>query len=271
MISLKNTAVLLSFTLLAATCTTVLTAMNVVTESKQAAQDELNKQLINAICTDEDNVAANELLVAGASPDAVDSIGVPILHKAAIFGPTACLDTLIRAGANINITDWYFGQTALHLTAKFGLLDCSMHLVEAGATIDARDCRGLTPCQYAVVKGNLNIIEYLLEIGASPALIGPDGKSIITINGEPLKDDLTNEPIEITSEKVKAAIQKGIKKHRARPNRIRTSILLAAMRANSKNAIKNSIFDAITEINQYADTGITEENRKRSILGIKNN
>ena len=89
----------------------------------------------------EDRVACLRLLVdAGANLDAACRLGFTALHRAAQYGNTAIVSSLLVAGANVNEADC-IGWTALHRAARGRdreSTDCVEVLLAAGASVNAR-------------------------------------------------------------------------------------------------------------------------------------
>ena len=80
---------------------------------------------------------------------------------------------LLASGADINVSN-YKGQTALHCAAKAGFKNVVEYLLEQGATVDATDEQGLTPLATVLASTVKNkktlreIAQYLLVRGADP-------------------------------------------------------------------------------------------------------
>ena len=68
------------------------------------------------------------------------------------------------------------GNAALHYAARDGQMDAVRALVEAGAAIDVLTGNDKTPpITQALVTGNLDMAQYLLESGADPTIANADG------------------------------------------------------------------------------------------------
>jgi uncharacterized protein len=110
--------------------------------------------------------------------------GFASLHYAAREGCLACMQLLVAAGAQIDITD-PDRTTPLQIAILNGHLDLARALIEAGADIDRWDFAGRTPLYYAVDMHTpptfarralrngdettaWDLIEMLLERGADP-------------------------------------------------------------------------------------------------------
>lgn len=59
-------------------------------------------------------------------------------------------------------------------TVKSGNQDSVRELIESGAAVNQQDKQGWTPLNWAAGKGELEIVELLLQHGADPFLVGRD-------------------------------------------------------------------------------------------------
>ena len=88
------------------------------------------------------------------------------LHFAIDRDDTYFAEALIRAGADINATDWH-RQTPLHIAAENGRLVFVRLLVEAGARVRELDQNKRSPLDLAFRKARMDIIAYLTKIPAA--------------------------------------------------------------------------------------------------------
>ncbi|CAN8232817.1 unnamed protein product [Cochlearia groenlandica] len=88
------------------------------------------------------------------------------LNSAASQGDIYQLKSLIRSGADPNITD-YDGRSPLHLAACRGYEDITLLLIQEGIDINIKDKFGNTPLLEAVKAGQDGVIRLLVEEGAS--------------------------------------------------------------------------------------------------------
>lgn len=185
-----------------------------------------------ALAAKQANVAIiTDLLKAGADPNDpinyVNAAETPLMH-AARAGRVEAVNTLIYAGARINATETWNGQSALMWAAAEGHAPVVQALVEGGADIRLSSNAGTTPLIFAVRKGDMasvkaliaagadvnekrpdlatpllvaiingheDLVDLLLEKGADPNAEG--GSTSLTIQGiraEPLKIDLKTPP-----------------------------------------------------------------------------
>jgi len=171
-----------------------------------------DQRLIDAIDRG-DAVAAKAALVAGASPNALDASGRPLLGRAARGASTEIVALMLATGAQPNAAD-RIGFTPLFEAARDGRLDnarellrhgadpnhrakangiamAPLHaaaaarpplpamlrlLVRAGARVDARDAEQATPLMWAI-NADAQAAITLLELGANPDLVPADGAS----------------------------------------------------------------------------------------------
>ncbi len=169
--------------------------------------------LIEAIRTENVN-AVDEALSLGASANAADFTGRPILELAARSGNVDIVQRLISAGADVDAAD-EIGFTALMEAARDGKTEVveylltqdvdvnrrseasalhltPMHmaaisgdaaivslLAEAGAKVDPQGRDGGTPMMWALGEGKMNTVDRLLELGANPTLKNKAGFSVL--------------------------------------------------------------------------------------------
>jgi len=103
------------------------------------------------------------LLEAGASPDAVSGDrGNSALAEAAVLGDQEMVETLIKAGADLNIQSKN-GQTALMMAIGEGYTGIARLLLDNGAKTDAVDQLGMTAYKYAKLFKHNEIAELLFQ------------------------------------------------------------------------------------------------------------
>lgn len=108
------------------------------------------------------NDAVKVLLEHHANPNAETDDGITPLLSAVAAGSMDCLELLIKAGANVNITAG--GVTPLHIAADGGNLDIINCLINAGADPNVTDECGNKPIQVAAERGNRQAVEILFPV-----------------------------------------------------------------------------------------------------------
>lgn len=101
------------------------------------------------------------LLNQGAIQTSTDE-GLTPLHEA--WSPEMA-ELLIERGGDVHALTRN-DETPLHIASHFGVLDYVQFLVSVGLDKDAQSEYG-TPLQMALVRGQLHVVDFLLEIGAA--------------------------------------------------------------------------------------------------------
>lgn len=109
--------------------------------------------------------AVRLFLNAGIRPDEKDALGVTPLIKAAMFNRSSVAALLIKAKADVNMSNSQ-GYTPLHWAALKGYLDIVEALLAAGAGVDPRSGLGLTPLMQAAMSGHARVCDALIAKGA---------------------------------------------------------------------------------------------------------
>ena len=89
--------------------------------------------------------------------------------------PLGYLASVVRRGADVNVTSGGNNATALHLAAQYGHLPHLEFLLENGADPNIRDARGLTPLMLAILHRQTGPVRPLLDGGANPNIGDNDG------------------------------------------------------------------------------------------------
>lgn len=119
----------------------------------------------------------NLLLQQGADPLLTDDQGYNLLHSATLDGNVFQLILLLhQADVPVDIPDSQ-GHTSLMWAAYKGFPACLDVLLKWGADVHARDDLGFTALHWALVKGSYNCIQKLLEYGADRFIANNDGKT----------------------------------------------------------------------------------------------
>ncbi|WP_257294499.1 ankyrin repeat domain-containing protein, partial [Endozoicomonas sp. YOMI1] len=107
------------------------------------------------------------LLEQGANATAITKGGITALHCAASKGDVATIKCLVKHGAKVNtLTTAKHGDTPLHLAMLNSHEAATIALIDSGADIDRLAPYKRRPLHFAAAKGNLNVIEILLDKGA---------------------------------------------------------------------------------------------------------
>ncbi|CAN5819491.1 ankyrin repeat domain-containing protein [soil metagenome] len=110
-----------------------------------------------------------DLIRHGASLNAIDNDGFTPLAIAVGENKPSALKCLLNAGASPNILNPHDGNgTPLHLACAWGFLEVAKILVDAPQIdINAKDANGRTCLNNAVEAGAKELIDYLLDHGAT--------------------------------------------------------------------------------------------------------
>ncbi|XP_017581340.1 PREDICTED: nuclear factor NF-kappa-B p100 subunit [Corvus brachyrhynchos] len=93
--------------------------------------------------------------------------GLLPVHLAVKAKSLACLDMLVRTGADVNAVERQSGRTPLHLAVEMENLNMATHLVKKlGADVNSRTFSGNTPLHLAAGLGSPTLTKLLLKAGA---------------------------------------------------------------------------------------------------------
>ncbi|KAM7469129.1 hypothetical protein LguiA_007312 [Lonicera macranthoides] len=106
--------------------------------------------------------AVKVLLENHADPNAETDDDITPLLSAVAAGSLTCLQLLIQAGANVNVSAG--GATPLHIAADQGDLEIINCLLKARADANATDEDGTKPIQVAAARGNREAVEILFPL-----------------------------------------------------------------------------------------------------------
>lgn len=128
--------------------------------------------LINA-ARDGDVSALDTLLKAGADPNVEGPIGTA-LHIVSLKGQAASAERLLAAGADVNARSDRVGTPLLAAVSAGGIYgkpalrrsDVVSVLIDGGADVDAQTAVGMSALHFAVVSGDEETIDLLLQAGA---------------------------------------------------------------------------------------------------------
>ena len=105
-----------------------------------------------------------------------DHAGDSALHEAAAFGVSRLCEQLVRAGADPNATNRR-GLTPLHHAAGGGHVETAACLLDRGAQIDRQNRIGVTPLHWAVRHGQVGTARLLADRGASVNVASQHGST----------------------------------------------------------------------------------------------
>lgn len=147
----------------------------VTTPSVQAANEEADKQLLEAV--GKGNMAiVREALDDGANVAAEGALQLTSLHFASFLGHTEMVKLLIKQGANVEAESFFGTPLILATTTEIAEL-----LLEQGANVNTgRGHLNLTPLHLAVVKGR-KMVEFLIEHGANVNAISKEGTTPLSV------------------------------------------------------------------------------------------
>lgn len=132
-------------------------------------------------CMSNELEIANELLSAGANPDATDSNLNNALQYSAERGYTEIVETLLQHGASAVPNPYSHIAPPQHLAVWKGHLETLKALIDGGASKDERDSHGGTPLHWAARDGQTETVMYLLSIGASTSLKDNKGRTALDL------------------------------------------------------------------------------------------
>ena len=127
------------------------------------------------------NSALNSILDAGANVNITDNKGKTPLIVAAWEGHSTCMKVLIAEGANVNASDTD-GITPLMSAVQNNHEECVRQLVEAGADVNAVDSKGFTALMAAAWTGNTKQVRMLLDAGADVNRTNYRGQNALTFH-----------------------------------------------------------------------------------------
>ena len=106
-------------------------------------------------------------LMARLADVPLPSPNTALLIDAITAGNMEAVEDALAIGASANATD-FTGRPILGLAARTGNAELVKRLVSAGADVDAVDEIGFTALMEATRDGKVNVVKFLLETGANP-------------------------------------------------------------------------------------------------------
>jgi ankyrin repeat protein len=86
---------------------------------------------------------------------------------AARYGHPKVIQLLVDHGANVNYIMPVTGDTPLVMAAYYGQIEACEALIKNGANINYTDFNGMSVVDWAFIKINADVVEYLIEAGAN--------------------------------------------------------------------------------------------------------
>lgn len=109
----------------------------------------------------------SKLLRETADVDEKNEGGRTPLYVAVNSKSEKSLDVLLKAGANVNLSEAIFGFTPLHLATVTKNLSMMKTLIHAGADINPRDKLGRTPLVVSIETKKTKVMKLLIDHGAN--------------------------------------------------------------------------------------------------------
>ena len=126
------------------------------------------------------------------------------LLSAVMGGHVDCLSKLIAAGADVNLSNKK-GRTCLTFVRDG---QCCNELISAGANVNIKDAEGGTSLLYALLNGNVDILEMLIDAGADVNIQNKfKGKDQIILMSKALAGNLESLQQLIDSGSLAAAVE----------------------------------------------------------------
>ena len=122
------------------------------------------------------------LLVSGAELHHQDDNGMSALHWAAYNGRDEVVRLLVQSGADVNVKkagENSSGSVPLHGAAFYGHPQVVAELVNLGAELELTNDFGYTPLLSGVAGGQTECAYILLDAGANPNVMLPNGISLL--------------------------------------------------------------------------------------------
>lgn len=115
----------------------------------------------------DDLETADLLIRAGANVSVSNRAGATPLQLAALNGNDAMLEKLVKAGADPNVALTQYGDTALMMASRSGNVDAIRVLLDAGAQVNAKETwGGTTALMWAASERHSGAVKLLVDRGA---------------------------------------------------------------------------------------------------------
>ena len=140
-----------------------------------AASKKLNKKRASGgrhlleVCARREWGEAVDILTDDVDLTLSDAAGYYAIHLCALGGARRCLEIMLDAGMDVNMTDSTESRlTPLLCAVKERQLELITFLVERGADVNAEDSTGYSPLFYACLNSDIECATLLLQCGADP-------------------------------------------------------------------------------------------------------
>ncbi len=128
--------------------------------------DDTGQSALHIAASQGDENLVRFLLDRGLEPDFMRRGAKTLpLHAALLYDRIAVAKLLIARGASVNATDSY-GRPILHALAKSGKSDGIRMLVEQGADVNKPDSEGVTAVCRAIESGHVDTVRTLVSLDA---------------------------------------------------------------------------------------------------------
>lgn len=124
-----------------------------------------------------ENATVFDLIRRGMDVNTTDAQGNTLLMISARTGNLVLLDSLLKNRVNVNRRNRY-GDTAMMLASMQGHIEVVRQLAEHGAQIDGE---GWTPLHYAIFRGSLELVQFLLGKGANVDAVAPNRQTALML------------------------------------------------------------------------------------------
>ncbi|CAM4461516.1 Zn-dependent protease with chaperone function [Paenibacillus endophyticus] len=168
-------AVAAVFVLLGSVSTGIIFSKSIATFMSQFEDGANAEEELLGAALEGDADLVRQLLSSGVNPDAADAEGWTALMWAAQLNDTASGSAIIDAGADLNLFEHTYEETALTIAIYNGSVDVVELLLEGNANPDLQDSTGWTPLMTAATEGDMESTKLLLQAGADPLIVDETG------------------------------------------------------------------------------------------------
>lgn len=138
----------------------------------------MNYLLLGACITGKTKIVKT-LIKEGANPDITNENDVTLLMIASQYGHAKILEILINSGLDVNLQDDNC-RTALMYACKYGYIECVKLLINS-KNIDHQDSEGWTALMLSCENGNFQIVKLLVNAKAKTEIENIHGDNAIHI------------------------------------------------------------------------------------------